>query len=179
MVKFWPRWNGNGFCQKNHCSRWFFNGFFTSKPLLSMVLNGFSHFNHWYRWFFQWFFIVEPLPLNEWFCVSPLVSMVFQWFFGSQPLVSMIFPMVFYNWTNAIEWMVCGSPLTSMVYQWFWWKWTVVHKKRLKRKKTWFFQQKHRGKQTLDRLTWSNVTKVSLVNHFSSILTLWLPPVQH
>ena len=32
--------------------------------------------------------------------------------------------------------------------------------------------KKHRGKQTLDRLTWSNVTKVSLVNHFSSLLAL-------
>ena len=51
--------------------------------------------------------------------------------------------------------------------------------KRPNRKKTWFFQQKHRGKQTLDRLTWPNVTKVSLGNHFSSILALWLPPLQH
>ena len=39
--------------------------------------------------------------------------------------------------------------------------------------------KKNKGKQTLDRLTWSNVTKVSLVNHFSSLLALWLPPVQH
>ena len=134
MVKFWPRWNGNGFCQKYHRSRWFFNVFFTCEPL---------------------------------------VSMVFQWFFRSQPLVSMIFPMVFYNWTIAIEWMVCGSPLTSMVYQWFWWKWTVVHKKRPKRKQKHDLLKKHRGKQTLDRLTWSNVTKVSLWNHFSSIFALW------
>ena len=44
--------------------------------------------------------------------------------------------------------------------------------KRPNRKKTRFFQQKHRGKQTLDRLTWPNVTKVSLGNHFSSILAL-------
>ena len=36
--------------------------FFTSEPLLSMVIN------HWYRWLFQWLFTIEPLP-----------SMVFQW----------------------------------------------------------------------------------------------------
>ena len=48
--------------------------------------------------------------------------------------------------------------------------------KRPKRKKTWFFQQNHRRKQTLDRLTWPYVIKVSLGNHFSSILALWLPP---
>ena len=115
------------FFHVNHWRQWFFNGF--------------SDFNHWYQWFFQWFFPIQPLPLNEWFC---------------------------------------GSPLTSMVYQWFRWKWTAVHKKRPKRKKTWFVKKKtHRGKQTLDRLTWSNITKVSLVNHFSSLLALWFPPVQH
>ena len=140
MVKFWPRWNGNGFCQKYHCSRWLFNVFFTCEPL---------------------------------------VSMVFQWFFRSQPFVSMVFPMFFYNRTIVIEWMVCGSPFTSMVYQWFWGKWRLVHKKRPKRKQTWFVQQKHRNKQTLNRLTWPKVTKVTLGNHFSSILAFWLPPLQH
>ena len=103
--------------------------------------------------------------------------MVFQWFFRSQPFVSMVFPMFFYNRTIAIEWMVCGSPFTSMVYQWFWGMWTLVHKKRPKRKKTWIVQQKHRNKQTLERLTWPNVTKVTLGNHFSSILAFWLPPL--
>ena len=134
---------------KYHYSRWFFNGFFTCEPLVSMVFqwfffmwtigvngfsmvflhvnhwcqwffNGFSDFNHWYQWFFQWFFPIEPLPLNEWFC---------------------------------------GSPLTSMVYQWFWEKLKLVHKKAKKQKKAWFVQQIPRGKQTLDRLTWPNVTK--------------------
>ena len=128
----------------------------------------FLHVNHWCQWFFNGFFTCESLA-----------SMVSQWFFRSQPLVSMVFPMVFNNRTIAIAWMVCGSPLTSMVYQWFWGKWMLVHKKRPNRKKTWFFQQKHRGKQTLDRLTWPNVTKVSLGNHFSSILAFWLPPLQH
>ena len=128
----------------------------------------FLHVNHWCQWFSMVFFTCESLA-----------SMVFQWFFRSQPLVSMVFPMVFNNRTIAIAWMVCGSPLTSMVYQWFWGKWMLVHKKGQIAKKTWFFQQKHRGKQTLDRLTWPNVTKVSLGNHFSSILALWLPPLQH
>ena len=115
----------NGFCQStiivdgfsmvflhvNHWCRWFFNGFFSCEPSVSMVsqwfflyvnhwcqwfFNGFSDLNHWYQWFFQWFFPIEPLPLNEWFC---------------------------------------GSPLTSMVYQWFWEKLKLVHKKAKKQKK--------------------------------------------
>ena len=40
------------------------------------------------------------------------------------------------------------------------------------RKKHDFFNKKHRGKQTLDRLTQPNVAKVSLGNHFSSTLAL-------
>ena len=44
--------------------------------------------------------------------------------------------------------------------------------KKAKTQKKHDLLKKHRGKQTLDRLTWSNVTKVSLVNHFSSLLAL-------
>ena len=44
--------------------------------------------------------------------------------------------------------------------------------KKAKTQKKHDLLKKHRGKQTLDRLTWSNVTKVSLGNHFSSILAL-------
>ena len=44
--------------------------------------------------------------------------------------------------------------------------------KKAKMQKKHDLLKKHRDKQTLDRLTWSNVTKVSLVNHFSSILAL-------
>merc|ERR1712223_1079654 len=36
---------------------------------------------------FQWFFPIQPLPLNEWFCGSPLTSMVFQWFWEKLMLV--------------------------------------------------------------------------------------------
>ena len=115
---------------------------------------------------FQWFFYMWTIGTNGFSMVFLHVNHWCQWFFNgffrSQPFVSMVFPMVFYNRTIAIEWMVCGSPFTSMVYQWFWGKWTLVHKKRPKRKKTWFVQQKHRGKQTLDRLTWPNVTKVAV-----------------
>ena len=124
----------NGFCQStivvdgfsmvflhvNHWCRWFFNGFFHVNHWRQWFFNGFSDFNHWYQWFFQWFFPIQPLPLNEWFC---------------------------------------GSPLTSMVYQWFWEKLKLVHKKGQKTKKAWFVQQIPRGKQSLDRLTWPNVTK--------------------
>ena len=38
--------------------------------------------------------------------------------------------------------------------------------KKAKTQKKHDLLKKHRGKQTLDRLTWSNVTKVSLVNHY-------------
>ena len=105
---------------------------------------------------FQWFFYMWTIGINGFSMVFLHVNHWCQWFFNgffrSQPFVSMVFPMVFYNRTIAIEWMVCGSPFTSMVYQWFWGKWTLVHKKRPKRKKTWFVQQKHRNKQTLDML---------------------------
>ena len=43
---------------KYHCYRWFFNGF--------------SHRNHRYQWFFNGFLTIQPLPLNEWYCSSPL-----------------------------------------------------------------------------------------------------------
>ena len=61
------------FLHVNHWCRWFFNGF--------------SDFNHWYQWFFQWFFPIQPLPLNEWFCGSPLTLMVYQWFWEKLKLV--------------------------------------------------------------------------------------------
>ena len=131
--------------------QWFSN-------MWTIGVNGFSMVfllvNHWCQWFFNGF-----SDLNHWY----------RWFFQC----------FFYNQTIAIALMVCDSPLTSMVYQWFWGKWTLVHKKGQNAKKTWFVQQKHRNKQTLDRLTWPNVTKVSLGNHFSSILALWLPPLEH
>ena len=66
------------------------------------------------------------------------------------------------NIFTTMEWLmvfVKVSPLTSMVYQWFWEKLKLVHKKGQKTKKAWFVQQIPRGKQSLDRLTWPNVTK--------------------
>ena len=36
---------------------------------------------------FQCFFPIQPLPLNEWFCGSPLTSMVYQWFWEKLKLV--------------------------------------------------------------------------------------------
>ena len=45
--------------------------------------------------------------------------------------------------------------------------------KKAKTQKKCDLLKKHtQAKQTLDRLTWSNITKVSLVNHFSSLLAL-------
>ena len=64
------------FLARYHRSRWFFNGCFTSEPLLSMV--------------FQWFFHISTIGINgfhrwtiaiEWMVfASPLTSMVVQWF---------------------------------------------------------------------------------------------------
>ena len=97
MVKFWPRWNGNGFCQStivvdgfsmvflhvNHWYQWFFNGFFYmwtigingfSMDFLHVnhwcqwFFNGFSDLNHWYGWFFQCFF----LQSNHCHCINGL-----------------------------------------------------------------------------------------------------------
>ena len=110
------------------------NGFCQS----TIIVDGFSmvflHVNHWCQWFFNGF-----SDFNHWY------QWFFQWFFPIEPL-------------PLNEWLY-GSPLTSMVYQWFWEKLKLVHKKAKKQKKAWFVQQIPRGKQTLDRLTWPNVTK--------------------
>merc|ERR1712052_82694 len=98
----------------------------------------------------------------EWLMVFvkvPLVSMVFQWFFRFQPLVSMVFPMFFSNRTIAIEWMVLWLTIDidglSMVLG----KVKAGSQKRPKNKiKALFVQQIPRGNQSLDRLTWPNVT---------------------
>ena len=45
-------------------------------------------------------------------------------------------------------------------------------KKAKTQKKHDLLKKKQRGKQNLGRLTWSNVKKVSPVNHFSSLLAL-------
>ena len=78
------------------------------------------------------------------------------------------------HWMNGL-WLTIYIDGLSMVLG----KVNAGSQKRPKRKKTWFVQQKHRNKQTLDTLTWPNVTKVTLGNHFSSILAFWLPPLQH
>merc|ERR1712218_127289 len=70
-----------------HCSRWFFNVFFTCEPLLPMVFQWFFRFQPLVSMVFQWFFPIQPLPLNEWFCGSPLTSMVFQWFWEKLKVV--------------------------------------------------------------------------------------------
>ena len=75
------------FLHVNHWCRWFFNGFFHVNHWRQWFFNGFSDFNHWYQWFFQCFFPIQPLPLNEWFCGSPLTSMVYQWFWEKLKLV--------------------------------------------------------------------------------------------
>merc|ERR1712015_205435 len=75
------------FLHVNHWCRWFFNGFFHVNHWRQWFFNGFSDFNHWYQWFFQCFFPIQPLPSNEWFCGSPLTSMVYQWFWEKLKLV--------------------------------------------------------------------------------------------
>merc|ERR1712004_212561 len=70
-----------------HCSRWCFNGFFTCEPLVLMVFQWFSRFQPLVSMVFQCFFPIQPLPLNEWFCGSPLTSMVYQWLWEKLKLV--------------------------------------------------------------------------------------------
>ena len=69
------------------------------------------------------------------------------------------FSMVFSNPTIAIEWMVLWLTIDidglSMVLG----KVKAGSQKGQKTKKAWFVQQIPRGKQSLDRLTWPNVTK--------------------
>ena len=116
-----------------------------------------------YSMVFRWFSNMWTIGVNGfsmsfylWIIDVNGFSMVFFW---SVPLLSMVFPMFFYNQTIAIALMVCDSPFASMVYQWFWGKWALVHKKGQNAKKTWFVEKKHRGKQTLDRLTKGKVWK--------------------
>ena len=45
----------NGFCHDTIVVNGFFNVFFTSQPLFSLVFNGLSHLNHLYCWFFNGF----------------------------------------------------------------------------------------------------------------------------
>ena len=143
------------FFHVNHWYQWFLNGFFTCEPLVSMVFQWFFlHVNHWCQWFFNGF-----SDLNHWY------QWFFQWFFTIEPL-----PLnewfVAHHWHR---WFINGFGESE---RWF-------TKEGQNAKKHNLLKKKHRDKQTLDRLTWSNVTKVSLVNHFSSLLALWLPPVQH
>ena len=70
------------------------------------------------------------------------------------------FSMVFSNPTIAIEWMVLwltididGFPMVLGKVK------AGSQKKAKKQKKAWFVQQIPRGEQSLDRLTWPNVTK--------------------
>ena len=105
--------------------------------------------------------------------------MVFQWFFQISTICINGFSNGFLqsnhcHWMNGL-WLTIYIDGLSMVLG----KVNAGSQKKAKTQKTWFVQQKHRNKQTLDRLTWPNVTKVTLGNHFSSILAFWLPPLQH
>ena len=132
---------------------------------------------------FQWFFYMWTIGVNGFsmvfFTCESLVSMVFQWFFQISTICINGFSNGFLqsNHCHCMNglWLTIDIDGLSMVLG----KVNAGSQKRPKRKKIWFVQQKHRGKQTLDRLTWPNVTKVSLGNHFSSILALWLPPLDH
>ena len=131
--------------------QWFFY-------MWTIGINGFSmvflHVNHWRQWFFNGFSDLNHL--YQWF---------FQWFFTIEPL-----PLNEWFVAHHLHrWFINGFGESE---RWF-------TKKGQNAKKTWFVQQKHRNKQTLDTLTWPNVTKVTLGNHFSSILAFWLPPLQH
>ena len=117
---------------------------------------------------FKCFFYIWTIGVNGF-------SMVFQIStIGMNGFSNVFLQSNHYHWMNGL-WLTIDFDGLSMVLG----KVNAGSQKRPKRKKTWFVQQKHRGKQTLDRLTWPNVTKVSLGNHFISILALWLPPLEH
>ena len=86
--------------------------------------------------------------------------MVFQWFFYMWTIGVDGFSMVFFMWTIDVNgfsmvfymWTI-GVNGFSMVLG------KVKAGSQKKTKKTWFVQQIPRGKQSLDRLTWPNVTK--------------------
>ena len=201
MVKFWPRWNGQWFLPRYHCSQWYFNAWEKS---------GHHTFVTGFGWGTVELSDGKILTTMEWlmvFAKVPLYSMVFQWFSNMWTIGVNGFSMVFYLWIIGVNgfsmvfqiwtigmdgfsnvflqsnhchcinglWLTIDIDGLSMVLG----KVNAGSQKRPKRKKTWFVEQKHRGKQTLDRLTQPNVTKVSLGNHFSSTLALWLPPLQH
>ena len=124
----------------------------------------FLHVNHWCQWFFNGFFYMWIIGVNGF-------SMVFQIStIGINGFSNGFLQSNHCHCMNGL-WLTIDINGLSMVLG----KVNAGSQKRPNRKKTWFFQQKHRGKQTLDRLTWPNVTKVSLGNHFSSILALWSP----
>ena len=68
--------------------------------------------HHWYQWFYDGFW-----------CLKPLVAMVFQWFLVRKLLVAMAFPMVFWSKNHCNQWFFNGfvvrQPLDTMVFQWF------------------------------------------------------------
>ena len=96
---------------------------------------------------FQWFFYMWTIGANGF-------SMVFQ--------ISTIaingFSIVFSNPTIAIEWMVLWLTIDINGFPMVFGKVKAgSQEKAKKQKKAWFVQ--NRGEQSLDRLTWSNVTK--------------------
>ena len=58
--------------------------------------------NHWYRRVFNGFYTVEPLPLNEWFCCSPLASRVFNGFGKSERWPPMLQKSANHNTTEMV-----------------------------------------------------------------------------
>ena len=65
----------NEWLESNHWYQWFYDGFWSGKPLIPMVLH----------WFLVW---------------QPLVPMVFQWFCSPETIGPDGFPMVANHWSN-------------------------------------------------------------------------------
>ena len=82
----------NEWMESHHWHHWFYDGFWSPKPLVAMV--------------FQWILVQKPLlaMVFQWFwSPKPLVAMVFQWFWVQKPLVAMVFqwfPMVANHWSD-------------------------------------------------------------------------------
>ena len=70
---------------------------------------------------FQWFWVWQTIGTNGFSMVFLLVNHRWWWFFTSQPLVSMVFPMVFPLETMVFQWFFTVEPLVSMVF----YRWTI------------------------------------------------------
>ena len=94
------------------------------------------------------------------FCQSTIVIDGFSMVFQISTIDTNDFSMIFSNPTIAIEWMVLWLTIDIHGFPMVLGKVKAGSQKKAKKQiKAWFLQQIPRGEQSLDRLTWPNVTK--------------------